>query len=136
MAFVAFHQGMRSYQRKAVLVILDCIQRDIPALDGVAAFTIRAELAAMDVCMAIGTTCTGVLEVEARVALGATHPLVHPAQRISRLVVVEFGNGADRLPTGARVAILARYSQRPVGIGHLGLRLAGCALLALGRRLL
>ena len=80
-ALVALHQGMRPNQRKAVLVIPNRIQRNIPALDRVAAFAVGAELPAMNVGVAIGAVGADVLEDQAGVALGATHLLMHSAQR-------------------------------------------------------
>lgn len=74
---------MRSYQRKAILVIANRIQGDIPPLDTVAAFAIRAELPAMDVGVAIGTVRAHILEDEAGMTLRATHLLVHAAQGIT-----------------------------------------------------
>ena len=43
--------------------------------------------------------------------LGAGDGGVHAAQRIARLVVVELGKGADRLPAIRGVAVLARDGQ-------------------------
>jgi hypothetical protein len=42
--------------------------------------------------------------------------LVHPTQRVASLVVVKLRDGADGLPTGGSVAILARDVDRPVGV--------------------
>jgi hypothetical protein len=36
---------------------------------------------------------------------------VHAAQRISRLIMIKFGNRANGLPSGRRVAILTRQVQ-------------------------
>jgi hypothetical protein len=47
-----------------------------------------------------------------QVALGAVNFFVHAAKGISRGVVIEFGNGADRGPTCVCVAILARNGER------------------------
>ena len=54
-----------------------------------AAFAVRAELTTMNVSMAISAMSAGVLEDQAGMALGAGHLLMHAAQRISRMVVVE-----------------------------------------------
>lgn len=120
-ALVALRQGVRPYQRKAVLVIANRILRDIPAADRVATFAIGAELAAVNIRVAIGATLADVLEDEAGMALGAAHLLVHAAQWIARLVVIELRNGPDGLPTGVGVAILAGNGQRTMRVGHLGL---------------
>ena len=90
--------------------------RNIPALHGVALRAVRAHLAAMDVCVAISAVLAYVCEYRFHVALGALHFFVHAAQRIVRLVVIEFGHRADRAPAGRCVAVFARYVQGPVGI--------------------
>jgi len=48
------------------------------------------------------------------VTLGAGDGGVHAAQRITRLVMVELGKGADRPPAIRGVAVLARDSQAAV----------------------
>lgn len=53
-------------------------------------------------------------------ALDAIHLDVHPAQGITRLlVVVEFRDCADRLPTRLRMTILARNGKRAMGAASL-----------------
>ena len=108
MAFFALHQGMRANEREAVLVILNGFQRSLPARYGMATGAVGAELAAMYVGMAIGALRTYILEHQVSVALAAAHLLMHTAQRISRLVVIEFGVGPYRFPAGVRVAIGTR----------------------------
>jgi hypothetical protein len=56
-----------------------------------AAGAIGAELAAMDIGVAIGALGTDVLEHQVGVALNAIHFLVHAPQRIPGQIVVEFG---------------------------------------------
>jgi len=70
----------------------------------------------MDVRVAIGAVFPDVCENRFYVTLCALHFFVHPAQRISRLVVIEFGHRADRAPTRRCVTVLARDVQRPVRI--------------------
>lgn len=122
MACFALHHGVRADERKPVLVILNVSIGDLPAFCGVATFTIRAELAAMDIGMAIGAMGTYILENERGVALDAAYVLVHSPQRIAGVVVIELGDGADRLPTRVRVTILTRDGEGSVGTGHLGAR--------------
>jgi len=117
---------MGADERKAILVIANRIEGDIPSLYRVATLAIGSELAAMDVCVAVCTIGTYILENEAGVALRAAHFLVHPTERISGLIVVELGVGTDWFPTCVRMAVLARNVERAMGIGHLGLRTAGC----------
>ena len=113
---------MRADERKPILVILNVSVGDLPALHGMATFAISAELATMDVGVAIGAMGTYILEDESRVALGAAYVLVHSPQWIAGVVVIELGDGADRLPTRKRVTVLTRDGEGPVGTGHFGAR--------------
>lgn len=56
-------------------------------------------------------------------ALRTSHALVHAAQRILGGVVIEFGDGADRLPAAKRVTVLARNAQASVRTARVGGRL-------------
>jgi hypothetical protein len=80
-------------------MILNVFVGYLPAFHGMATFAIRAELAAMDIGMAIGAMRTYILKNERGVALGAAYVFVHAPQRIPGVVVIELGDGADRLPT-------------------------------------
>lgn len=122
MAVLALQHGVRAHQRKSILVIADLLDRDLPALHRVAALAVRAELAAMNIRMAVRAMRAYVLESQIRVAFGARHLLVHASQRIAGLIVIEFGVRTDRLPAGVGVTALARDRQGTVRIGHLGLR--------------
>jgi len=84
-----------------------------------AAFAVCTELAAMDVSVAVGTVCTHVLEHQAGVASGASNFLVHAAERVAGLVVIELGVRANWFPCGVRVAILTGRGDRSVRIGDL-----------------
>jgi hypothetical protein len=46
---------------------------------------------------------------------------MYTAERVSSLIVIEFGIRPDRFPTGVRMTICARDGKRSVGIRHLGL---------------
>ena len=89
----------------------------------------------MDVCMAIGAMRAHILEDQVGVALGARHLFVQAAQRVAGLIVVELGVGADRRPTGVRVAVLAGCGDGAVRIGHFRLRTADAGT-RIARRLL
>ena len=113
---------MRADQRKPVLVILNVPVGNLPAFYGMAAFAIRAELAAMYISMAIGAMGAYILENQRGVALRAANVLVHTPQRIAGVVVIELGDGADRLPTRERVTVLTRNGEGSVRAGDLGAR--------------
>jgi hypothetical protein len=107
-ALFALHHGVRADQGETVGVVPDGLKRNLPALHRVALRAVGAELAAMDIGVTIGARRPDVLEHHAGVALSAGHVLVHAAQRIASQIMVEFGIGADRLPTLVTVAICAR----------------------------
>lgn len=99
------------------------------------ALAVGAKLTAMDVGVAIGAVGTHVLEDQVGVAPGAANSLVHAAQRIPGLIVIEFGIGADRRPTGIRVAVLAGRRDGTVRIRDFGLRTSDAGM-RIARRLL
>ena len=71
----------------------------------------RSELATMDVGVAVRAFRADFRKHQIGVALPARNLLVHPAQRIAGLVVVELGNVADRFPSGEGMAILTRNGE-------------------------
>lgn len=102
---------MRSSQRKAVVVLLHLPNRDLPSPDGVALRAIRTQLPPMNVGVAILATLSNIGENRPDVTLSAVHCLVQPAQRIFRLVVIEFRSATDWFPCAGCVAVLTRYAQ-------------------------
>ena len=121
MAVDALQESMGADQRETILVIAQLLQRDLPAPYGVAAFTVGAELTAMNIRVAIRAMSTYVFEDQVRVALSTGHLLVHSAQRIAGMVMIEFRIRTNRFPTSVGVAFLAWDGDGPVGIRHLGL---------------
>src|SRR5579872_4409038 len=121
MAVVALQHRMGADQRKAVLVIANLLERNLPSLDRMAALAICSKLAAMNVGVAVRAVTADVLENQIDVALGASHLRMHAAQRIARLVMIELRIGADRLPARIGVALLAGDRERSMRIGHLRL---------------
>lgn len=107
-ALFTLYGRMRAQQWKAVLVIAHRLRRDVPTLHSVALRTVRPHLSAVNVRVAIRAILADVCKNRLHVALHAFHFLVHPAQRVSRLVVVEFRHCADRTPTRRRMAVFAR----------------------------
>ena len=127
-ARIAVQRGVCADQREAVEVLVDLLDRDVPALHVVTLFAIRAHLAFMNVGVAVGAELTYIGEYGLDVALGAFHALVHAAQRIFRCVVIKLGDSADGLPTTQGVAVLtrdAKASVRAAGVGRR-LRLSTC----------
>ena len=124
-AGIAVEHGMRAHQRKAVLVVLNRLDGNVPALHRMAALAIRAELATVNVSVAVPALVADIRKNGFGVALRAGHVLVHAAKREARFVVIELRDVADRLPRRECVAVLAGNRQRSVraaritGIGRL-----------------
>ena len=72
---------------------------------------VGAELAAMNVGVAVRAILTDVRKDRPEVALGAVDFFMHAAERKSRAFMVEFRYGANRGPARIRVTILARNGQ-------------------------
>ena len=127
-AGIAIHGGMRANQRKAVNVLVDLLNRDIPALDRVALLAVGAHLPLVNVGVAVRALRSHIREHQLGVALGTGHALVHSAQRVLGRVVIEFRNSADRLPTAESVAVLAGNAKASVRAPRVrgGLHLSTC----------
>ena len=89
----------------------------------------------MYVSVAIGAARTNFLEDQAEVALRAGDLRVHPAERISCLIVIELRIGADWLPTRVGVALLAGNRKCAMRIGDLRLRASDTGPRVVGRLL-
>ena len=126
-ASVAVERRMRSGQRKTIVVILNLLYRDLPASHRVALFTIRAQLASMNIRMAILATLSDVVKHRLHVTLGAGHGLMHTEQRITCLIVVEFGNRSNGLPGICSMAVLTGDIQVSVRAMRAGGGLCGHA---------
>ena len=120
-AVFALRQLVRAHQWETVLVILNGLQRDLPPLHGVATGAIGAELAAMNIGVAIRALRADVLEDQASVALNAIHFLVHAAEGVPGQIVVELGIGPYGLPACVCVTVCTRRRKRPMRVGDLGL---------------
>ena len=107
-AGVAIQRRVSAEQGETVLVLLDLLQVDIPALDRVTLLAACAKLTAMNVCVAIGAARTDIRKHRLCVALGTRNFLMHSPQRILGLVMFEFGKRAYGLPAGGCMAILTR----------------------------
>ena len=109
MASITSHGGVGSDQRKTILVLLDVLDGNLPALDRVAIRAVGSQLPAMDVGMAIGAGMAYVSKHHLGVTLraGADRGM-HATERIPGFVMVEIRHRPDRLPAGVGVARLAR----------------------------
>jgi hypothetical protein len=101
---------MRTKKRKTILVIIDLLYGNLPALHGVALRTIRPHFPLVNIGVAVLASLSDISKYRLGMALRARHLFMHSAERILGLIVVEFRNRADRLPACSGVAILAGYS--------------------------
>jgi hypothetical protein len=111
---VALHHSVRPEKRESIGVILNGLHGDVPTGDGVALGAIGPHLTAMNVGVAVRAIFPDISEDRFDVALRAGNFFVHAAKGISRGVVVELRNGADRNPACICVAVLARNRKRAV----------------------
>lgn len=77
-----------------------------------ALFTAGAHLAAVDIRVALSALRSHIRKYRLDMALRAHDALVHSAKGKLGLVVIEFGNAPDRLPSQRGVAIRAWQIQR------------------------
>jgi len=99
---------VRTHQRKAVIVLLYIPNRNLPTADSVALPAVCSQLALVNVGMTILAAFSNVGENGPGMTFGTRNRLVQAAQRILRLIVIEFRNRTNRPPCLGRVAILAR----------------------------
>ena len=99
---------MSAGQREAVVMILDLLDGDTPSAHRVALRAIRAQLAFMDIRVAVLALAAHIVENHLNVAGRAGHADVHAAQRVGCLIVIKFRNGTDGPPALRGMAILTR----------------------------
>jgi hypothetical protein len=122
----AGRRRMRADQRKPVEMILHRAHRNLPALHGVALLAFGAELAAVQVRVAIRAALPDVLKDLVGVTGGARDRRVHSPQRIAGLgIMIELGTRPDRTPTRGGMATSAGNFQRSMRIFDRRRRLRG-----------
>ena len=122
-AGIAIHRGVRARQRETVVVLLNLLDRNLPSADGVALLAIRTQLTLVNVGVTVLAALPDVGKHRLDVALRARHILVQAPQRVASLVVIELGDGADRLPALGSVAILTWNIQIAVRTARAGMAL-------------
>lgn len=108
---VAGERGVCADQGETVLVCAEVLKARLPAANRVALFAVRAELAPMDVGVAIRALGSRLGEDQADMALRTGYSLVKASQRITSFVVVKLEDVAQRFPGREGVAILTRDVQ-------------------------
>jgi hypothetical protein len=111
---IAIQSRVRSEERESVVVLLHLLDRYLPSAHGVALLAVCSHLPLMNVGVAILAGFSDAGEDGLHVTLRASDRSVHTAQRILRLVMVEFRNTANRLPCVRCVAVLAWNRQASV----------------------
>ena len=89
-------------------MILDILIGDLPSAHGMTLFAIRAQLATVNISVAILAALADVGKNHLHVTLGASDRGVHAAKRVASLIVIKFGDRANRLPCARAVTVLAR----------------------------
>jgi hypothetical protein len=97
-ARVAINYRVSPNERKPILVFIDVVDRNRPAVGVVAQLALRAVLPAMQVGVAILALVGSVGEIEVGVAIAARHRCVPPAEWKAGLSMIEFDLVPDDLP--------------------------------------
>ena len=108
MTGVAVYGCVSTDQRKSILMLIDVVNGNLPAIAVVAEFALRTILATVQVSVAILALCGGIAEIKILMAIDALHFRVPAAQRKLCLRVVELKFGAQWLPALCSVTLLAR----------------------------
>lgn len=119
----AVESSMSAEQRKTILMVLDVLDRDTPALDRVTFLTARSKLPAMKVRVAVRTFRAYARENRIRVAGLAVEFCVCAAKRKSGFLVAEVRETPYGLPASLRVTALTtklQISVRTAGRPTLG----------------
>jgi len=113
-ALLAWHGGVSPQEWETILVILDCLDGNVPSEYRVTLGAIRAHLALVNVGVTVLTLLARVRKDRLDMALRAFHFFVHSAQRILGLVMIKFRNWPDGPPTCGRVAIFTGHGKGTV----------------------
>ena len=131
MAGITVEGGVRPHQGKPVIVVLNRLGGNVPAVDAMALFTARTHFPAMDVGVALRALRSDIRKYRFDVALRAHHPLVHSTQREACLVVIKLRYAANWFPAERSVTVRAGQIQRTVRTSalciHLCLPLSRCS---------
>ena len=120
---IAVHSGVGANQWEAVQVLINLLNGDMPALDGMALFAICAHLPLMNISVAVRALRAHIRKHHLGVTLRARDSFVQSAQGILSGVVIEFRYGTDRFPAAYCVAILAGNAKASVWAARVGRRL-------------
>ena len=123
---VAIHGSVRTDQGKTVLVLVDIVDRNLPARNSVAQVALSSVFPAVDVGVTILAGVANLGENPLDVAFLARHLRVHATEREAGLLVIKFGIAANGHPCICGVTVLTGQVQWTMGIpsggGRGGLR--------------
>ncbi len=91
---------------------------DLPTAHGMAFLAVAAELAFVNVRMAISAVSAHIRKNQLDVALAARHGLMSPPERIGGFIMVEVRLAPDRAPACRSMAAFARNPQGSVRIAR------------------
>jgi len=94
-ARITVHRGVRADERKAVLMLIDGMDRDLPAVDPVTEIALRPIFSSMKVGMTILAITAHVSEDWIDVALLARHARMHATEGIPCLAMIKLRLAAD-----------------------------------------
>ena len=111
MTGVAIHGSVRTEQGKAVLVLVDIVDRNLPARNSVAQVALSSVFPAVDVGVTILAGIADLGEDPLYVAFLAWHLRVPTTERITSLVVIKLGIATNGHPCICGVAVLTGQVQ-------------------------
>jgi hypothetical protein len=106
-AGIAIHGRMRANQGKTILMFVDVVNRNLPAVGVVAECALSSVLPPMQIRVTVLTLHWRVAENQSLMAIGALDFCVPSAQRKLRMGMVELQLGAERFPALDGMALLA-----------------------------
>src|SRR5579863_3705304 len=114
-AGVTVNRRVGANEGETVLMLIDVVDGNLPAIRVVAEFALSSVLSAMKVSVAVLALIRGVRELEVGMAIAAPHSGVAPSQREAGLRVIEADLGGKDLPVLSSMTSLAGNIDLAVG---------------------
>jgi len=108
-AGIAVHHGVRADQGKAILMLIDVMNRDLPPIGVMAELTFGSVLASMKVGVAVLTLVGRIGKFEIGMAVTACHSGVAPTKGKASLPVIKLDLSLNYLPIRGCVAGNTRH---------------------------
>ena len=110
----AIHYGVSANQRKTILVLVDVVNRHLPAVGVMAQFALGSVFSAMQVGVAILALVGRICEIQVGMAVAASHGRMPSAQWKAGPRMIELNLVLDDFPISSSVAVNARHVQHAV----------------------